>query len=91
MVQYSSVIDGLTFGLYDPNRERSPTVSPDTDARAQVETAVPLSPGPYEGTPQGTLPGTPMGTLPAQRGRRNAGFGLQEGGSRWDRARANEA
>jgi hypothetical protein len=32
-----------------------------------------------------------MGTLPAQRGRENAGFGLQGGGSRWDRAHANEA
>ena len=44
MLQYSSVIDGLTCGLYDPDRERSLTASPDSDARAQVETAVPLSP-----------------------------------------------
>jgi hypothetical protein len=44
MIQYSSVIDGPAYGIYDPDRERSPTVSPDPDARAQVETAVPLSP-----------------------------------------------
>jgi len=46
MLQYSSVIDGLTCGLYDPDRERSLTASPDSDARAQVETVVPLSPRP---------------------------------------------
>src|SRR5580704_18142150 len=32
-----------------------------------------------------------MGTLPAQRCRRHAGFGIQEGGSRWDRACAHAA
>jgi hypothetical protein len=28
-IQYSSVIDGITGRFYDPNRERSPTLSPD--------------------------------------------------------------
>jgi len=91
MLQYSSAIDGLTCRLYDPDRERSLTASPDSDARAQVETAVPLSPRAHYGAQIGDPPGTPMGTLPAVRGRRNAGFGLQEGGSRWDRACAHEA
>ena len=53
------------------------------DARAQAETAVPLSPRPYDGTP--------MGTLPAQRGRGDARFGLQDGGSRRDRTQTKDA
>ena len=32
-----------------------------------------------------------MGTLPAQRGRENAGFGLQDGGSRGNRTQPEDA
>ena len=76
-------MDQLTCGLYDLVESGVAVVRPGMDARAQAETAIPLSLRPYDGTP--------MGTLPAQRGRGNAGFGIQEGGSRWDRASANEA
>jgi hypothetical protein len=73
-IQYFSVSDHLTCGPYYLDRERSPTASPDPDARAQVETAVPLSPRHFDGTQPRTLPGTPMGTLPTQRCREDAGF-----------------
>ena len=45
-MQYPSVIARLTCVPYSPDRERCPTRSTDSDARAQVETAVPLSPRP---------------------------------------------
>jgi hypothetical protein len=82
-IQYSSVMECLTFGLYDLDRERSPTVRLRMDTEHKPRLAVPLLPRPYDGTP--------MGTLPAQRGRGNAGFGLQDGGSCGDRTQGNDA
>jgi hypothetical protein len=70
-IQYRSVSDRPDCGLYDPDRERSPAART-SDARAQVETVVPLSPRACYGTPIGTQPRTPMGTLPPERCRRDA-------------------
>src|ERR1700676_1333777 len=53
------------------------------DTEHKARPTVPLSPRLYDGTP--------VGTLPAQRGRENAGIGLQDGGSRGDRTQAKDA
>jgi hypothetical protein len=66
-IQYPGVSDHLTSGLYDPDRERSPTRSPVFGRpSASRDCGTALTKKSCYGTQIGDPPGTPMGTLSAQ-------------------------